>query len=199
MENLIIAGIILVVIAIIIVAAYGLTYRPVAVVSSTTIVPVNNTPVGITSAGKGAIGEGCTASSSFICANASITLSGELSLSLISKVNATLYNVHVACIPYNNTANRPVNASSWYALNNLGTPRQYNFTGTSIPKGLVENIASLQCYTASGNVLTLNPGQPYEGLLLLNYTRTDSQSGSGNGWVTVAPVAVNVNAIQTNG
>lgn len=200
MENLIIAGIVIVIIAIIVVAAYGLTYHTAVVVStSTTTVPFSSTPVGVSNTGGGILAEGCTSSSSFVCSNASITLSGDLSLALKSNVNATLYDVHVACIAYNSISAKPVNASSWYALNNLGTPREANFTGTSIAFGSVENIASLQCYSASGNAIALGAGQPYKGLLLMNYTKTSGQEGSGNGWQTVGVAAFNVNAIQTNG
>ena len=163
MEKSIVAGAIIVVIAIVIVAAVALTYHPAPsnVTTSTTTVPSgsggNNT--GLTNNGGGILAPGCTSSSELGCANATITTSGELSVALIPKVNVTMYDVHVACMAYNTTTNRPVNGSSWYALSNLGTPKQSNYTGTTIQPGGEENVASLQCYTASGMTASLAAGQ----------------------------------------
>ncbi len=197
MEKSIIAGAVIVIIAIIIVAAYALTYQPAGQQQATSIAattPSGNNSTGLTNTGAAALASGCTGSSAFGCANASITASGQLSLSLASRSAATLYNIHVACIAYNSSTDRPSNVSSWYALASIGTTRPANFTGTSVGPYGTENIASLQCYTASGKPASLAPGQAYEGLVLVNYTPTDNPVSQGVPWQTAGAAEVNLKA-----
>jgi hypothetical protein len=194
------AAAVLVVIIILIVLAIGLTYKQTTVqaVNSTTIIAANNNSTGLSNAGAPkALAPGCTGSTEFNCTKANVTTSGLLSLNLTSRLNATLYNIHVACIAYNSTTNRPTNASSWYTLTSLGTPKQANFTGTSIPAYGTKSVASLQCYTASGLPVALGPGQVYKGLLLINYTATDAVVTKTTSWTTAGAAEFYLNAMQT--
>jgi hypothetical protein len=203
METKMIAAAIIVIIIIAIVAAFAAMYHPASVTATTvpTTVPPSggsaNASIGLTNTGGAPLASGCTASSVFGCTNASITTSGQLSLSLTSMLNTTMYDIHIACIDYTSSTNRPANMSSWYALDNLGTTKPYNFTGTSVQPGGTENIASLQCYAPSGSPASLSAGQAYEGLILVNYTGSSGIVGSGTGWTTAGAAAVNLNAVQT--
>lgn len=195
MEKSIIAGAILVII-IIVVAVVALTYKTDVVAPVTSTIPITAASTTVAAINQGGMGEtslaaGCTGSALFNCSNATMTQSGELSLSLASSSNATLYNIHVACMAYNGLTSMPVNASSWYALTSLGTPKPSNFTGTSLlPQG-TKSIASLQCYNASGLPATLASGQAYKGTILVNYTMNDSP---GSSWTTARAATININA-----
>jgi hypothetical protein len=198
MENHgIMAGIIIVIIAIIVVAAIAITYNPTPSVSSTSTssVPANSSHIGITNTTK-VLAPGCEASSVFACTNASVYTNGQVSLSISSKSNLTFYNIHVACIPYSGSITQPKNQSSWYALSSLGTVKPYNFTGTTILPGGIENIANLQCYTPSGNSIILGQGQKYEGVVLVNYTDNSNPVSSSTQWITAGSVAFNLTASQ---
>lgn len=199
-RKIIIALALIVIIAIVIVLVYAVGYRSSGAPASSVSTSVQPTPknisTGLTNIGGTVLAPGCTGSTLFNCTNATITTSGELSLGLNSRSNSTLYDIHAACIAYNSTTDRPANASSWYAIDSLGTTKQANFTGTSMQPDGTENIANLQCYTASGNPASLGEGQDYQGLLLINYTSNSNPVDSSTVWTTAGAVAVDLNATQ---
>lgn len=199
MNTWITAAAIIVIIAIVLVAAYAIMYGPTtsSTTTTSTVTPAKVNSTGLTNVGTPPPRPGCTSSNSFGCANASITMAGLLSLSLTSQLNMTLYNIHIACIAYNSSIHRPVNVSSWYALTNLGTTKPFNFTGTSIPPKGVENIASLQCYNASGSPTSLGMNQAYLGLVLVNYTNSATIVNSSTRLTSAGAVEINIQAKQT--
>ncbi|MDE1865108.1 MAG: hypothetical protein KGH94_00505 [Candidatus Micrarchaeota archaeon] len=196
METKGIAIAIIVIIAVIIVAAYALTmqHKPASGTTISTTVAQNTGGNTSTVTPSTAFLAGCTPGNGFSCTNSSITTYGQLSVSLVENVNTTLYNVHVACISAGSSTERPVNGSSWYALSSLGTTKPSNFSGTTIYSGAQENIANLQCYTASGNTLSTNGSQNFGGLLLLNYTATSGIVNSSNPWITSVAATLNLTA-----
>lgn len=203
MEKKIIAGVILIIIALAIVVSTLLSYRPGGVSApsgstpTSTLQGATNNPGGSSNPDGGfpSIGN-CAGVGTFSCRNSNITTSGLLSLSLVSGTSSPLYNIHMACIALNSSSKLPANASSWYSLSNLGTPKPSNFTGTSLHPLEIENVASLQCYDGSGSPVSLAPGQIYKGVVLIKYTSTSAPINSSTKWATIAVAGVNLNAKQ---
>lgn len=197
MEKSIIAAAIIVILVIVVVAALAL-YHSSGTSSSISTTINNSNSTGLTNTGGGVLAPGCTSPKTFGCSNATITNSGELSFSMSDTSNVTFYNIHIACIAYNSSTNRPSNSSAWYSLTSLGTAKPANFTGTSLQPGTFKNVASLQCYTAKGMPASFSTGQNFRGLVLVNYTTNSNPVSSGTHWITAGAAAVNVNSIAVS-
>ena len=144
----------------------------------------------LTNVAGGSLPKDAAASNRVPLHNASITTAGLLSVSLASRLNTTPSTT--ACCMHCLEQHRPRTRQrpSWYSLQPSRHPEavQLHRDVDTAPDG-TENMASLQCYTASGSPATLGAGQNYQGLLLVNYTHSATIVNASTSWTSAGAVA----------
>jgi hypothetical protein len=195
MDNMVIAAAVVVVLIVVLVAAYALMSNHTASHASSSSITSTVASKGNTSTISQNVNyaTGCTASPGYLCSAANISTYGQITISLTQNTNTTFYNLHAACGVLD-LKGQLINASSWYAITNLGTAKPANFTGTTLASGSVENIAGLQCYNEMGMPVSIAAGETYQGTILFEYLNSSAATGGSNPWINATVAAVNLNA-----